>query len=114
PYTLGLLGSFPALHGPRERLTGIPGSPPDLRNPPAGCAFHPRCGYAMDVCRTQVPQTLTLTPGSRTTECWLQAPGHVPPPELSVSGSEVTGEPARGRHAARASKAAAGTTGGQS
>jgi peptide/nickel transport system ATP-binding protein len=114
PYTLGLLGSFPALHGPRERLTGIPGSPPDLRNPPAGCAFHPRCGYAMDVCRAQVPQTLTLSPGSRTTACWLQAPGHVPPPELSVSGSEVTEEPARGRHAAQASRAAAGTAGGQS
>src|SRR6202012_3990718 len=43
PYTLGLLSSFPALHGPRQRLTGIPGSPPDLRRLPTGCVFHPRC-----------------------------------------------------------------------
>jgi peptide/nickel transport system ATP-binding protein len=45
PYTVGLLGSFPPLHGPIERLTGIPGSPPDLSAPPSGCRFHPRCQY---------------------------------------------------------------------
>jgi peptide/nickel transport system ATP-binding protein len=43
PYTMGLLKSFPPLSGPRARLQGILGSPPDLRNPPAGCRFHPRC-----------------------------------------------------------------------
>jgi peptide/nickel transport system ATP-binding protein len=45
PYTVGLLRSFPPLHGPIERLTGIPGSPPDLAAPPSGCRFHPRCPY---------------------------------------------------------------------
>ncbi len=45
PYTQGLLQSFPPLTGPLERLTGIPGSPPDLRNPPSGCRFHPRCPH---------------------------------------------------------------------
>jgi peptide/nickel transport system ATP-binding protein len=45
PYTQGLLESFPPLTGPLERLTGIPGSPPDLRNPPSGCRFHPRCPH---------------------------------------------------------------------
>jgi len=45
PYTVGLLGSFPPLHGPIERLTGIPGAPPDLSAPPSGCRFHPRCQY---------------------------------------------------------------------
>ena len=45
PYTQGLLQSFPPLTGPLERLTGIPGSPPDLRNPPDGCRFHPRCPH---------------------------------------------------------------------
>jgi len=45
PYTQGLLQSFPPLTGPRKRLTGIPGAPPDLRDPPAGCRFHPRCPY---------------------------------------------------------------------
>jgi peptide/nickel transport system ATP-binding protein len=45
PYTLGLLRSFPPLHGPLERMTGIPGSPPDLADPPSGCRFHPRCPH---------------------------------------------------------------------
>jgi peptide/nickel transport system ATP-binding protein len=43
PYTQGLLQSFPPLSGPLVRLTGIGGSPPDLREPPSGCRFHPRC-----------------------------------------------------------------------
>ena len=45
PYTLGLMRSFPPLTGPKERMTGIPGSPPDLADPPAGCRFHPRCPH---------------------------------------------------------------------
>ena len=45
PYTLGLIRSFPSLTGPRERMTGIPGSPPDLSSPPHGCRFHPRCPH---------------------------------------------------------------------
>ncbi|MFL6012499.1 MAG: ABC transporter ATP-binding protein [Gaiellaceae bacterium] len=45
PYTQGLLESFPPLSGPMVRLSGIPGTPPDLRNPPAGCRFHPRCPH---------------------------------------------------------------------
>jgi len=43
PYTRGLMESFPPLTGPRTRLIGIPGSPPDLAAPPSGCRFHPRC-----------------------------------------------------------------------
>ena len=90
PYTLGLLGSFPSLHGPRRRMAGIPGSPPDLRNPPSGCAFHPRCRFAMDVCSTDVPVTISLAPGNRSAACWLQD-GHVSvPPELAA------GEPGTG------------------
>jgi peptide/nickel transport system ATP-binding protein len=45
PYTQGLLESFPPLRGPRTRLSGIPGSPPDLAQPPSGCRFHPRCPH---------------------------------------------------------------------
>ncbi len=52
PYTRGLLTSFPSLHGPRRDLAGIPGTPPDLRHPPGGCPFLPRCGYGTDACRT--------------------------------------------------------------
>jgi peptide/nickel transport system ATP-binding protein len=47
PYTLGLMSSFPPLTGPIERLTGIPGSPPDLADPPTGCRFHPRCPHCV-------------------------------------------------------------------
>ena len=50
PYTRGLLHSFPALHGPRVELAGIPGSPPDLRDLPPGCPFVPRCSYATEAC----------------------------------------------------------------
>jgi oligopeptide/dipeptide ABC transporter ATP-binding protein len=51
PYTMGLLHSFPSLHGPRRELAGIPGSPPDLRSLPPGCPFLPRCSYGTDACR---------------------------------------------------------------
>jgi oligopeptide/dipeptide ABC transporter ATP-binding protein len=50
PYTKGLLNSFPSLRGPRRELAGIPGSPPDLRQPPPGCPFLPRCGYGTHAC----------------------------------------------------------------
>ena len=83
PYTLGLLNSFPPLHGAHRQMTGIPGSPPDLRALPQGCVFHPRCGYAMDRCRTQAPPLVPLAgQGGRLAACWLQDPGTVTPPEL--------------------------------
>jgi peptide/nickel transport system ATP-binding protein/peptide/nickel transport system permease protein len=43
PYSQGLLSAFPSIRGPKVRLLGIPGTPPDLANPPAGCRFAPRC-----------------------------------------------------------------------
>ena len=55
PYTYGLLNSFPSLHGPKRRMSGIPGSPPDLRDVPSGCAFRPRCSLAFDECCERVP-----------------------------------------------------------
>jgi peptide/nickel transport system ATP-binding protein len=50
PYTKGLLRSFPSLRGPRRELAGIPGSPPDPRDPIPGCPFRPRCAHATDAC----------------------------------------------------------------
>ena len=47
PYTQGLLQSFPPLAGPLTRMAGIPGAPPDLRDPPSGCRFHPRCPHCL-------------------------------------------------------------------
>lgn len=55
PYSYGLINSFPTLNGPRRYMTGIPGSPPDLRNIPAGCAFHDRCPFAFSSCQNIVP-----------------------------------------------------------
>ncbi len=40
-------------------MSGIPGSPPDLRNVPSGCAFHPRCAFAFDACSKYVPVLAT-------------------------------------------------------
>ena len=53
PYTRGLLASLPALG--RERLTPIPGSPPNMLRPPSGCAFRRRCPYAIDACAEGLP-----------------------------------------------------------
>ena len=55
PYSHGLIHAFPPLRGPRRRATGIPGSPPDLRAVPPGCAFHPRCPLAFEACHTVLP-----------------------------------------------------------
>jgi peptide/nickel transport system ATP-binding protein len=55
PYSMGLLQAFPSITGPKQPLQGIPGNPPDLRYPPSGCRFHPRCPYVMAHCRTQEP-----------------------------------------------------------
>ena len=56
PYSKGLLDAFPSIHGERVELNGIPGSPPDLGNPPPGCRFHPRCPVVEERCRSQEPE----------------------------------------------------------
>jgi peptide/nickel transport system ATP-binding protein len=50
PYSAGLLDAFPSIRGPKVALTGIPGRPPDLARPPAGCRFAPRCPRVQDRC----------------------------------------------------------------
>ena len=50
PYSRGLLDAFPSIRGPKTRLTGIPGAPPDLARPPDGCRFAPRCPLATPRC----------------------------------------------------------------
>jgi len=62
PYSYGLLHSFPTLYGPRRRMMGIPGSPPDLRAVPSGCAFHPRCPCSVEACTTVIPPLRSSTP----------------------------------------------------
>jgi peptide/nickel transport system ATP-binding protein len=73
PYTLGLLNSFPPLHGARHELEGIPGSPPDLAALPIGCNFSPRCPFVMDRCRAEAPPLARLGDADRAVACWLHA-----------------------------------------
>lgn len=65
PYTRKLLSAFPNIHAGRRTLEVIPGAPPDLRQPPPGCRFAPRCEFAMDVCREVVPPEVTMDDGVR-------------------------------------------------
>ena len=71
PYTAGLMGSFPPLSGERTVMTGIPGSPPDLKRPPDGCRFHPRCPIVHELrCTTEVPVLRSIADG-REVACHL-------------------------------------------
>ena len=63
PYTQALLKAFPDIRAKRQRFSFLPGSPPNLANPPPGCPFHPRCPYAFDRCRTEVPKLKEVSPG---------------------------------------------------
>ena len=60
PYTQLLLESIPDIEKPRTKLVYIPGNPPDMRNPPTGCRFWPRCPKVMDVCKRISPRSLEL------------------------------------------------------
>ena len=83
PYTHGLIHCFPPMHGKRERMQGIPGSPPDLKDLPKGCAFHPRCAWAMEQCRHDVPQLAPVNGSAREVACWLHRGDAKVPAELA-------------------------------
>ena len=75
PYTLGLLASVPKLTQEKaKRLTPIPGSPPDLLSPPAGCPFAARCRYARKICLKAMPEAQRLSP-THYGKCFLLDPG---------------------------------------
>jgi len=59
PYTQHLIHSLPMI-GDRSTKASLKGTPPNLANPPSGCRFHPRCPYVMDVCRTEVPDLVSV------------------------------------------------------
>ncbi|TDE15122.1 ABC transporter ATP-binding protein [Jiangella asiatica] len=69
PYTAGLMASLPDQYSRRERLVAVPGSPPDPRALPAGCRFHPRCGWAESLCETTPPELLPVDDGHRRSRC---------------------------------------------
>jgi oligopeptide/dipeptide ABC transporter ATP-binding protein len=68
PYTLGLLRSVPDFDAVREKLSSIPGSPPDLASPPHGCRFHPRCQFVRQDCLEDAIPLLELA-GDRAARC---------------------------------------------
>ena len=74
PYTVGLMGSIPAMDEERERLLQIDGAMPRLNAIPSGCAFNPRCPHVFDRCRQARPDLVDA--GSTRAACWLVAEGH--------------------------------------
>jgi oligopeptide/dipeptide ABC transporter ATP-binding protein len=96
PYTQMLLAAFPDVSSGRRDLGTIPGSPPDLRTPPPGCRFHPRCPAAMDVCRTEVPLEVTFDDRVRVA-CHLYPPGSdgvpraLPPATRAAEAADALG-----------------------
>jgi oligopeptide/dipeptide ABC transporter ATP-binding protein len=68
PYTQLLISAIPTLEG--NQIAGITGEIPDMRTPPSGCSFHPRCPFAFEKCKTDVPVDLAYE-DQRTVACWL-------------------------------------------
>jgi oligopeptide/dipeptide ABC transporter ATP-binding protein len=69
PYTVGLLGSVPRLHLEQKRLSAIEGLVPDAVAFPQGCRFHPRCPFAIDKCRAEIPPLLPMETDHQSA-CW--------------------------------------------
>jgi oligopeptide transport system ATP-binding protein len=89
PYTWGLLSSIPLPTADRSQdLIPIPGSPPDMLDPPTGCPFTPRCPYAMQICAEEMPDYTTFSAEHRAA-CWLHHPmaPDVEPP-VKVRGAQ--------------------------
>jgi oligopeptide/dipeptide ABC transporter ATP-binding protein len=70
PYTQGLLKAIPKLHEDVKELEIIPGSVPNLIQPPSGCRFHPRCPFKMDICDKEFPSVFEVEPG-HSVACYL-------------------------------------------
>lgn len=70
PYSQKLLASIPRLHD-TTLPDFIPGAPPDLRQPPSGCRFHPRCSEAFDRCKVEAPKEFARNSRQRV-KCWLE------------------------------------------
>ncbi|WP_145523979.1 ABC transporter ATP-binding protein [Virgibacillus sp. SK37] len=93
PYTWGLLGSMPKLDNRDEELQAIPGSPPDLADPPKGCPFVARCPFALKVCENHMPEYTDVS-NTQKTACWLldeRAPKVEIPESARVGGTKVHG-----------------------
>jgi oligopeptide/dipeptide ABC transporter ATP-binding protein len=90
PYTAKLLGAFPNIHADRRTLDVIPGSPPDLRNPPKACRFADRCPMARDLCREVAPLEAVMPDGVRVAcHLWPLGSDGVTPAWTAPSRPEV-------------------------
>jgi peptide/nickel transport system ATP-binding protein len=87
PYTQGLLEAFPSIRGPQVALTGIPGAPPNLLRPPAGCRFSPRCPLVTDRCKLVEPELLAVE--DELVRCILYENGVEPDP-VAASAERAT------------------------
>ena len=69
PYTQGLVKAFPNISAEKQKVRSIPGSPPNLLQPPPGCRFHPRCPLAIEKCRTEEPLLTKSSVGEQKVAC---------------------------------------------
>ena len=69
PYSVGLLKAVPRVSGELGQLESIPGTPPDLVQPPSGCAYHPRCPFAVERCRQEDPALVVVDTPGHTAAC---------------------------------------------
>ena len=102
PYTQLLLSAAPDPDRAEPPTLAGSGAPPGLLAPPSGCRFHPRCPYAMEICRREVPPTVTVSSG-HVAACWL----HVEPSERQPTGGSspaTTSAGAPAQHAAAAAE----------
>jgi peptide/nickel transport system ATP-binding protein len=75
PYTQKLVSAFPSIMGEKKELASIHGFPPDLLEPPPGCRFHPRCDYAMEICRKVEPPIVSVGNKNHEVACHLISGG---------------------------------------
>jgi len=89
PYTQLLLSAAPDPDRAEPAKLAARGAPPSLLAPPSGCRFHPRCPYAMDICKREVPPSFAVSSG-HIAACWL----HAKPEEKSASENGLFSTPA--------------------
>jgi peptide/nickel transport system ATP-binding protein len=109
PYTKLLIASLPSIEE-KGKLNGIPGLPPSLLNPPAGCSFHPRCPFAMPRCAVEDPRLQQVRP-NRWVACHLFDPDQPRPAELAQVNGSTSAPTAHGVTEPAAPTGTAGTPG---
>ena len=86
PYTIGLMNSIPNILEENQTMKSIPGSPPDLKNPPTGCRFNPRCSFAKTICIKEEPEFRKINSFNHLIRC------HIGTSEYEKSGELANNE----------------------